>query len=119
MKLLLDEHYANEIAERLRADRYDAETGSDRALKGLDDEALLTVCAREARALLTNNARDFVPLARAWAATGREHAGIVLTADASLPRHRGAIGHYVAALAELMAANLPDRALADQLSWLN
>jgi hypothetical protein len=30
-------------------------------------------------AILTYNAQDFIPLARAWYATGREHAGIILS----------------------------------------
>jgi predicted nuclease of predicted toxin-antitoxin system len=118
LRLLLDEHYADEIAQRLRDASHDAETVSERGLKGLDDEALLVMCAAEGRALVTNNARDFVPLARAWSAAGREHAGVLLTADASMPRHKGGIGRYVAVLTALMEAHLGERALADQVRWL-
>ena len=119
MRLLLDEHYPNEIATQLRATGFDAVTVSERGMKGLDDETLLAFCDAESRALLTNNARDFVPLVRAWVAAGREHAGVVLTSDASLPRTKGAIGRYVALLSALMSANAADRALAGQVRWLS
>jgi len=118
VKLLLDEHYANEIAEQLRTAGHDAQTVSERALNGLDDESLLALCDRESRALMTNNARDFVPLVRARAAAGQDHAGLLLTSDVSLPRYKGTIGRYVTVLAALMTAGGDDRALAKQVRWL-
>jgi Domain of unknown function (DUF5615) len=57
VKLLLDEHYADDIAAALRAAGHDAVTVSERALKGLNDEPLLALAASEVRALLTNIAR--------------------------------------------------------------
>jgi predicted nuclease of predicted toxin-antitoxin system len=116
--LLLDEHYADKIADHLRAAGYDAQTVSERRLKGLDDESLLELCHREGRVLMTNNVRDFMPLARSWAAAGRDHAGLLFTSDASLPRHRGAIGRFVAVLSALMDAHPAERALANQVRWL-
>jgi hypothetical protein len=115
---MLDAHYADVIAQRLRDAGHDAQTVSERGLKGLDDEPLLALCAHEARALVTNNVRDFVPLARAWAASGRDHAGLLLTADASLPRHKGGVSRYVTVLSALMDAHPGERALADQVRWL-
>ena len=67
---------------------------------------------------MTNNARDFVPLVRARAAAGLDHAGLLLTSDVSLPRHKGTIGRYVTALAALMTAASEDQALANQVRWL-
>ena len=118
MRLLLDEHYANEIAEQLRAAGHEVQTVSERGLNGLDDESLLLLCDRESRALMTNNARDFVPLVRVRAAAGHDHAGLLLTSDVSLPRHKGTIGRYVVVLAALMTAASDDRALANQVRWL-
>lgn len=118
MRLLLDEHYADEIAERVRERGHDAVTVFERGLKGSEDEALLVLCATERRALVTNNVRDFVPLARAWGAAGREHGGLLLTSDASLPRHRGGIGPLVQALAAVMDAHPGELDLADQVRWL-
>jgi hypothetical protein len=51
---------------------------------GEDDYLLLALAAGEGRALLTNNHRDFVRIARSWSQSGREHAGIILSTQ--LPR---------------------------------
>jgi predicted nuclease of predicted toxin-antitoxin system len=118
VKLLIDEHYANEIAAKLRAAGHDAVTVSERRLTGIDDEPLLALAASEDRALLTNNARDFIPLIARWAATGQSHGGLLLTSDASLPRGRNSIGRYVDCLRSVMDAHPVERALADQLRWL-
>ena len=118
MKLLLDEHYANDIAAALRAAGHDAVTVSERGLKGLDDEPLLALAASEDRALLTNNARDFLPLIRRWAESGEDHCGLVLTSDSSMPRGKQTIGLYVECLRELTEANPDPRALANQVPWL-
>jgi hypothetical protein len=118
VRLLLDEHYADAIAQQLRAAGHDVESVSERRLKGLDDESLLELCSDESRTLVTNNVRDFVPLAREWAAAGRNHAGLIFTSDASLPRHMGTVGRYVTLLAALMAENQPERALGNQTRWL-
>lgn len=119
MRLLLDEHYSPLIAEQLRERGHDvtAITGAP-ALEGLDDESLLGVAAGEGRALLTNNVRDFVPLARAWAASGREHSGLIFTSDASMPRARETIGVYVDALRCLLDREPEETALRGRVEWL-
>jgi predicted nuclease of predicted toxin-antitoxin system len=118
VRLLLDEHYSDQIAVQLRAAGHDAVTVSERGLKGTDDETLLSLAASDARALLTNNARDFLPLVGRWAAAGDHHAGLLLTSDASLPRAKRTIGRYVEVLGELMAAHPEPGALQDQVRWL-
>jgi len=118
VKLLLDEHYANEIAVHLRAAGHDAVTVSERGLKGTDDEQLLAFAASEDRTLLTNNVRDFLPLVARWAASGQDHFGLLLTSDSSMPRGKDSIGLYVERLRHLMDANPGTRALANQVRWL-
>lgn len=118
MKLVLDEHYADDIAVQLRVAGHDAVTVSQRGLKGTDDESLLALAASEDRALLTNNARDFIPLIARWAASGDEHCGLLLTSDSSMPRGKHTIGVYVEALRQLMDANPDTRALANRVRWL-
>jgi predicted nuclease of predicted toxin-antitoxin system len=118
VRLLLDEHHANEIAERLREGGHDVVTVSERGLRGSNDESLLVLCAAERRALVTNNVRDFVTLARTWGASGREHAGLLFTADVSVPRHKGGIGRLVGGLAAIPDAHPADGELADQIRWL-
>ena len=118
MKLLLDEHYADDIAVQLRASGHDAVTVSELGLTGADDASLLAVAASEGRALLTNNARDFLPLIGRWATSGDDHFGLLLTSDASMPRARNTIGRFVEALAALMAAHPDPRGLVNQVRWL-
>ena len=118
MKLLLDEHYADEIAIQLRAAGHDAVTVSELGIKGTDDESLLRFACSERRALLTNNARDFVPMTVQWAASGEEHYGLLLTSDASMPRGKAGIAHYVATLTALMATNSATDSLVGQVRWL-
>jgi hypothetical protein len=59
LKLLLDEHYAKEIAARLRNRGHDAVSVTERPdLIGLADEDLLLEASSERRALLTENWAD-------------------------------------------------------------
>jgi nucleoside-diphosphate-sugar epimerase len=120
LKLLLDEQYSSEIAERLRDDGYDvtAVKGSH-DLEGIGDEPLLRSGADEGRALLTNNVRDFAPLAREWAARGDEHLGLIFTSDASMPRARNTIGAYVKKLSELLDKHPGDDAFRGRVAWLS
>ena len=118
MRLLLDEHYANEIAEALRAAGHDAVTVAERGLMGTDDETLLALASSESRALLTNNAQANVALAIRWAGSGEDHCGLLLTSDSSLPRGRGTIGRYIEILRARMDEHPGARALANQVRWL-
>lgn len=119
MRLLLDEHYTPEIADQLSSQGYNATAVSgDTALEGLDDEALLRIAADQGRALVTNNVRDFAPLATDWAARGDDHAGLIFTSDKSLPRSRDSIGAYVERLRELLDGHPADDAQVGQTLWL-
>ncbi len=117
MRLLLDEHYAEAIAEQLRANGFDAVTVSGLRLKGTDDAPLLEHAVTERRALLTNNVGDFMPLHAKWMASGRSHFGLLFTDDAGLPRHRSTIGRYVRILAAFMAARPGEHDMLDQIHW--
>lgn len=63
----------------------------DPVLAALDDDELLRAAASEERAVVTENARDFDRIARAWAATGEHHHGIVFTSPRRF--HRGSQGY--------------------------
>lgn len=117
MRLLLDEHYAETIAEQLRAKGFDAVSVSGLGLKGTDDEPLLEYAVTDRRALLTNNVRDFMPLHARWMASGRSHLGLLFTDDAGMPRHRSTIGRYVSVLSTFMAARPGEHDAVDQIHW--
>ena len=57
-------------------------------LRGLSDEQILAAGAAEGRAVVTENVRDFVPLAAQWATASRAHAGLVLTSPQRFDRAR-------------------------------
>lgn len=119
MRLLLDEQYRREIAEQLRDLGHDVTAVEEHPeLEGIDDEPLLRQARDDRRALLTNNVRDFAPLARQWAASGEDHAGLIFTSDESMPRSRNTIGLYVKRLSELLHANSDD-AFRNRVEWLS
>jgi hypothetical protein len=118
VRLLLDHHYATAIAEQLRSQGHDLQTALERGWQAEDDEPLLALCSAEERALLTNNVADFAVIARRWAATGRQHAGLVFTSDRSLPRSQKTIGRFISCLSDLLIQNPADAALAGQVGWL-
>jgi hypothetical protein len=80
----------------------------DPVLASLPDDELLRAATHDRRAVVTENARDFDRIVRAWAATGEHHAGVVFTS----PRryHRGSAAYpanLVTALAALLVDPLP------------
>ena len=79
IRLLLDEHIWEGLTEALAQRGYDVVHIIHTGQRSIDDEPLLKFAATEGRAVLTYNARHFVPLARLWYETGREHAGVILS----------------------------------------
>lgn len=118
MKLLLDEQYSTDIAAQLRAEGYDVVSVHDLGLAGIADRPLLEAAAGAVRALVTNNVRDFAPLAGAWAAEGRVHNGLVFTSDRSFPRARNTLGLFSNALKALLDAEPSAGGLKNQVRWL-
>lgn len=118
MRLLLDEHYADAIAERLRARGFVANTVSERGLKGTPDDGLLEIAVAERRVLLSNNQSDFRPIHAAWQGSARSHWGLLLTSDRSMNRSAGNTGPYVTALTSFMEAHPGEDDLVNQVRWL-
>ena len=119
MRLCLDQHYAPQIAVVLRERGHDviaAETEEE--LRGLPDAELLAFCVRDRRALLSENAADFMPLVHQLAARGDEHYGLVLSSPASMPRGAGTIGLFVEALERLLLDCPAEGALRNLVHWL-
>jgi predicted nuclease of predicted toxin-antitoxin system len=79
IKLLLDEHVWEGLAEALTQRGYDVVHISNTGQRGMDDEPLLAFATTQGRAVLTYNARHFVPLVRLWYEAGRVHAGVLLS----------------------------------------
>jgi predicted nuclease of predicted toxin-antitoxin system len=119
MRVCLDELYSPKIAAALRTRGHDAISLHDRpGLIALPDAELFDRMAAEHRAIVTENAIDYVPLARALAVEGRSHFGLVLTSSASLRRSRNTIGRFVRALDTFLGERPADDAMRDQVAWL-
>jgi hypothetical protein len=119
VKILLDAMYSPAIAEGLRALGHDAVSANDRAeLLSASDDAILATAQDERRALLTNNVRDFVPLAQAALRTDSTFHGLILTSDKSLPRSRDTIGTFVRLLAALLIEHPGEDGMSGQIHWL-
>ena len=52
--------------------------GREPAFDGLTDAQVLALATEDGRILVTRNGRDFEPLAREWAESSRQHAGLIL-----------------------------------------
>jgi len=119
LRLLLDEHYSPAIAQALRRRGHEVVSVVEREdLVERSDHELMTQASSERRAVVTENARDFVPLARQTAASGASHYGIVLSSPRTMPRSAGTIGAFVGALELLLLEHPADDALSDQVRWL-
>jgi predicted nuclease of predicted toxin-antitoxin system len=100
VKLLLDEMISFRIAADLRSRGHDvAAVKRDRPeLQSVPDLTLVQLMAIESRAIVTNNVKDYQPIHQAMLAAGRDHAGMVFTFDATMPRTKAQIPLWVARL---------------------
>jgi predicted nuclease of predicted toxin-antitoxin system len=103
----LDAQLSPQIAVLLRQAGYDVDAVADREdLVGRSDRIIFEIACREDRAVVTNNIKDFRPLAAEWLAHGREHAGLILLPSART-RTRSAIAAVAAAIESALCAH-PD-----------
>ena len=77
--LYTDEDVTADLAPALRWRGYTAQNTAEAGNAEMSDEAQVTYATEQGMAILTYNVQDFIPLARAWYATGREHTGIILS----------------------------------------
>jgi predicted nuclease of predicted toxin-antitoxin system len=79
VKALLDVQLSPRIAELLRERGHDVQAVVDwREVAGRSDRVILELAAAEERAMITNNVKDFRPLAAERLARGESHAGLIL-----------------------------------------
>jgi predicted nuclease of predicted toxin-antitoxin system len=120
VKLLLDEHYSPEIAQQLHARGHDVVAVAARTdLVGLGDDELLRRMAQERRAIMTNNVKDFMPLAIRMPQRAGDHYGLLFTSDRSMPRRSDAIGRVVDALDAFLQRHHGEDSYRNQVQWLS
>ncbi len=112
MRALLDEQLSPLIAQVLRRRGLDVEAVAERSdLREASDQEVFDVACGEQRAVVTNNIKDFRPIAAERLTDGRGHAGLILI-PASRSRSRDATG----ALAD--AIEVPMRAHPDGIAGI-
>jgi predicted nuclease of predicted toxin-antitoxin system len=116
VKALLDEQLSPQIAALLRQLGHDVDAVADRPdLAGRSDTFIFAAACSENRAVITNNIKDFRPIAAQWLVQGRVHAGLIL-----LPSSRTRTRAANAVLAERIAGVLRDNpdGLASSERWI-
>ena len=86
VSLYTDEDVTCDLAPALRRRGYIAQSTVEARNDGLSDDEQLAYATKSGMAILTYNIQDFVPLARTWLLSGREHAGIILSEQFSQPQ---------------------------------
>jgi predicted nuclease of predicted toxin-antitoxin system len=101
VRAILDEQLSPQIAVLLRQAGYDVDAVADREdLVGRRDR-IIEVAYGEGRAVVTNNIKDFRPLAAEWLAQGRVHAGLILL-PSTRTRTRNAITAVAGAIENVL-----------------
>lgn len=114
MKLLLDEQISGKVAGRLQGWGHDAiATAVDPSLRGLSDPDLFEVAQEQGRVLVTYNRDDFEAIVREYAATNREHHGLVIVHPVRFPSRE--LTRLAKALAALAGAFPPSKGFT---TWL-
>jgi len=102
VKALLNEQLSPRIAELLRDRGHDVlAVGERQDLAGRSDRVILEVAVGEERAVVTNNVKDFRPLAAERLARGESHAGLILLPSART-RTRGSIEMLANAIEQIL-----------------
>lgn len=79
VRLYLGEDVRPLIATLLRERGFDCVAAYEAGNRTATDEVQLAYATRERRVILTYNVKDYVNLAKAYAAAGKSHAGILVS----------------------------------------
>ena len=114
LRLLLDEHYPNWLADQLCADGVDtvAVTGGRPELRGSDDRVVLEAALTEGRVVVTEDVSTFATAA----ALVPHHIGIIHCHHERFPRTKTGLARLRAALVAL-AANPPTGLGSQPITW--
>ena len=110
-KLHLNENLSPRLAEQLRKFGFDVSSTLELSMTQVDDDVQLTFAASQQRAVVTVNHKDFAALHDQFIANGKEHWGIILSTEESIPVLRRR-------LLSLLNSVSADE-LKNQIRWLN
>jgi Domain of unknown function (DUF5615) len=109
MKLLLDEMYADKLAQALRDQGIDAATVAELGMAGRSDAEVFAAAANGGYALLTENVSDLARLSGEHLAAGRHHSGVLVALSSRCSRRPAGYGAIATAVATIAADQLDDR----------
>lgn len=120
MKLLIDEMYPPTLADALRRSGHDAiSIREGTATRGLSDDEVYAWATSQCRAVVTENAADFLAILRQQVSAGRSAASLIVTSNHAFPRHsRAFIGRAARALGRFCDAHPDDDQQAGAVHWL-
>ena len=109
MRILLDEMYANKLAQGLRDKGIDAVTVAELGLTGRSDADVFTAAADGGYAVLTENVSDFARLCGEHVAAGGHHFGVLIALSSRFSRRPAGYGTIVTAVVAMGPDQLDDR----------
>ena len=120
MRLLIDEMYPPAVAEQLRQAGHDAVSiHDDPNTRGPDDSAVCSLALSAGRAVVTENAADFLLSLKYMVAAGEPAATLVITSNRSFPRHSASfMGQAARALCAFCETHKGADAAAGAVYWL-
>lgn len=101
MKLYLDADISLRVARTLTTRGYDVIAAQEAGKADASDAEQMAFAAKEGRALLTCNARDFTPIFEDYWFAGRNHSGVIVSEQLEL----GELIRRVVALLDTVAAD--------------
>jgi hypothetical protein len=111
VKALLDEQFSPQIARLLRERGFDVEAIAERGEQSeVSDSEVMEIAVHEQRAVVTNDIKDFRPIAAERLARGQGHAGLIFV-PSRRDRSNDAIGVLADAIEGVMRAHpegIPD-----------
>jgi predicted nuclease of predicted toxin-antitoxin system len=96
LRFVVDEMFGPASAAYLRDAGHDAVHLIDAGLGGSEDAEVLAMAAAQGRAVVTENARDFIPLLDERIAAGHPVCTVIIASKKNLPRDAGAMAHDLA-----------------------
>ena len=120
MRLLIDEMYPPAIAERLRAAGHDAVSVLElRDIVGQDDAQVCERAVADRRAVVTENAVDFLALVKGRAGVGDPAPTLLITSNRSFPRHqRSFVGRALRSLVAFCESHPEEDPQGGAVHWL-
>lgn len=109
VKLLLDEMYANKLAQLLRDRGIDAAAVAELGMTGWSDADVFGAAVEGGYVLLTENVSDFARLCSDHVAAGRQHCGVLIALSSRFSRRPAGYGTIVKAIAAVIVEQLDDR----------